>query len=360
MKWITGVIALFTVATAGCGGEPGELPESTEPVRVAASTSASATAVTTAPGSVVATRQAQLATRIAGTIRSVAVDIGAEVTEGQVLVRLDTRDVEARIASAEASSRLARQWHQRITALAEDGAATAQELDDANARLEMAEAALRDARAQLTYVVLRAPFSGVITARHTDPGNLAGPGMPVLEMIATDDLKIEADLPGELAGRVSVGDRIGVYQPESGLRYAARISHAVPALEQSSRRFRIEARFESEVEALQGMPPGTFVRVELEEPTSTTRWIPTDAVVSRGQLRGVFVVDGNELRLRWVRLGEQFGGAIELLAGPGPDALLVRNPGTSFVDGQPVGDVRRVEWLPPFMSQRAASMEVGQ
>ncbi len=354
------MIALLTIGAAACGGEPGELPASSEPVAVSASTSASGTAVTTAPASVVATRQAQLATRIAGTIRSVAVDIGADVTEGQALVRLDKRDVDARIASAEASAQLARQWHQRITALAEDGAATAQELDDASARLEMADAALRDARAQLAYVVLRAPFSGVITARHADPGNLTVPGMPVLEMIGSGDLKIEADLPGELAGRVAVGDLIGVYQPESGARYSARISRAAPALERSSRRFRIEARFESETRALQGMPPGTFVRIELDEPASTTRWIPTDVVVSRGQLRGVFVVEHEELRLRWVRLGEQVGEAIELLAGPGPDRLMVRNPAPSLVDGQPVADVRKVDWHPPFATPQTARTEAGQ
>ena len=338
MKRIAGIIALAAVAAA-CGGEPGELPPSSEAADVIASTSASATGITTAPGTVLATRQAELATRISGTIRNVAVDIGAEVREGQALVSLDTRDIDARIASAEAAAQLARQWHTRIAALAEEGAATAQELDDATARLEMSEAALREATAQ------------------RNPGDLAVPGMPVLQMIATDALKIEADLPGELAGRTSVGDRIAVYQPETGARYAAQVTRVVPAVERSSRKFRIEARFESELAALGSIPPGSFVRVEFEEQTTTTRWIPDDAVVSRGQLRGVFVVDGDELRLRWVRLGTRIGTSVELLAGPPAGALLVRDPAPGLVDGQPVGNVRRQDWQPPFTGQRTANRE---
>ncbi|HSG81351.1 MAG TPA: efflux RND transporter periplasmic adaptor subunit [Gemmatimonadota bacterium] len=354
-----GIIALVTVAAA-CGGEPGELPATHEPADVEVSTSVSATGITTAPGTVVATRQAELATRTSGTIRNVAVDIGAEVAEGQVLVSLESRDIEARIASAEAAAQLARQWHQRIAALAVDGAATAQELDDARARLDMAEAARRDATAQRSYAVLRAPFAGVITARMSDPGDLALPGQPVLQLIATDALKIEADLPGELSGRVAVGDVIGVFDPESGSRYPARVTRVVPAVELSSRRFRIEARFDADLEALQTLSPGTFVRIELDQPSTTTRWIPADAVLRRGQLTGVFVVDGSELRLRWVRTGERLQGSVELLAGPAGDALLVRNPAPSFVDGHPVGNVRRVDWQPPFTGQRAANREGGR
>jgi RND family efflux transporter MFP subunit len=359
MKRIAGIIALAAVAAA-CGGEPGELRHSSEPADVIASTSASAAGITTAPGTVLATRQAALATRISGTIRNVAVDIGAEVREGQALVSLEARDIDARIASAEAAAQLARQWHARIAALTEEGAATAQELDDANARLEMAEAALRDASAQRNYVVLRAPFSGVITARRADPGDLAVPGMPVLQMIATDALKIEADLPGELAGRIAVGDRVGIYEPETGARFVAFVTRVVPAVERASRRFRIEARFESESAALQTMPPGSFVRIELNEPTTITRWIPDDAVVSRGQLSGVFVVDGDELRLRWVRLGERLGSSVELLAGPAADALLVRDPAPGLVDGQPVGNVSRQDWQPPFTGQPTANREGGR
>jgi RND family efflux transporter MFP subunit len=345
------------LGVAACGGEPGELPHSSEPVDVRASRPVSSYGLVTAPGTVVAEEQAELATRMSGRIRRVHVDIGTTVSTGDRLVSLESDEIDARIRSAEAAAELARQWHERISALAADGAATAQELDDAKARLEMAEAGLRDARAQREYVILRAPFFGVITARRADAGDLAVPGVPILEMIGSGALKIEADLPAELAGQLAVGDRIEVHWPETSQRFAAQLTRAVPAVERASRRFRIEGRFVVDSTGLPAIPPGSFVRLEFGERASTTRWIPADAVVSRGQLTGVFVVEGDELRLRWIRVGRRLGASVEMLAGPSADALLVREPATTFVDGQPVGSVQSASWTPPFADLQTARTE---
>jgi RND family efflux transporter MFP subunit len=358
MMWIKGAIAVLLVAAgAGCRGESGELPAGEEPVDVAVSTAVASHAVMAIPATVVATEEAALATRISGTIRRMRADIGANVSSGQALAELDTKEVNARISSAEAGEQLARQWHERIASLAVDGAATAQELDDAEARLGMAEAALGDARAQRDYVVLRAPFAGVVTGRMADPGDLALPGVPILRMIGTEGLKVEADLPADLAGRLAVGTDVTVLRLETARRYPARITRIVPAIERSSRRFRIEARFEATPAGLPDIPPGTFVRMELDQPAASTRWIPADAVVNRGQLRGVFVVEAEHLRLRWVRLGQQIDETIELLAGPPHQALLVRQPNLAFKDGQPVGTVRRIDWTPPLPAQQATRPE---
>lgn len=353
MKWITAVPTFaLVVSAAACGGEPGELPARPEPVDVTVSVSVASRGVVAFPATVVASEQAELATRISGTIRRVMVDIGSRVSPGEALATLDTKEIEARIGRAQAAAELARQWHERIAALARDGAATAQELDDAKARLEMAEAALRDTRAQRDYVVIRAPFAGVITARAADPGDLAVPGVPILVMIGEGPLEIEADLPAELAGRLSAGQRLLVQRPGSAGRHLARLTRIVPAVERASRRFRIEARLEPD-SGITDLSPGTFVRLEFETPATTTRWIPADAVLARGQLRGVFVLDGEELRLRWVRLGRRRGDAVELLAGPAQGAPLVRAPAPDLVDGQPVGRVREVEWAPRLAPERS-------
>lgn len=358
MKWISGTLGLTAVlAVAACGGEPGELNPSSTPVDVAASTPVTSRGLITAPGTVVAEEEAQLATRASGRISRVYVDIGATVAAGDPLVALNSDEIDARIGSAEAAAELARQWYSRIAALEEDGAATAQELDDANARLEMAEAALRDVRAQRDYVILRAPFPGVITERRADPGDLAVPGVPLLKIIGSGGIKIEADLPADLAGQLRVGDRIGIHRPESAERFAAHITRLVPAVERASRRFRVEAHFDADSTGLPAIPPGTFVRVELSERSATTRWIPADVVVSRGQLTGVFVVEGSELRLRWIRLGQRFGEAVEMLAGPDGEPLLVRDPAPTLVDGQPTGRVQRRAWQPPLAGLRTVSRE---
>ncbi len=357
MKWIRGISVAATLAAVGCGGEPGALPEREAAVEVEVSTAVASRSLVGVPGTVLATEEAELATRISGTIRRVDVDIGSRVTRGDALVVLDTGEIDARIAGAEAAAELARRSHRRIAALAVDGAATEQELDDAAARLEMAEAALRDARAQREYVALRAPFGGVITARMADPGDLAVPGVPILALTGTAGLKVTADLPAELSGRLAIGDAVTVVRPESGHRHPARVTRVVPAVEPSTRRFRVEARFDTQATAPPEIPPGTFVRVEFDEPTSTTRWIPTDVIKPRGQLNGVFVVENDTLRLHWVRLGQRLEGAVELLAGPPVGALLVRAPSPELADGRPVVIARRSEWVPEFVEQRPVSVE---
>jgi hypothetical protein len=79
--------------------------------------------------------------------------------------------------------------------------------------------------------------------------------------------------------------------------------------------------------------PGSFVRVELSGQGGIATWIPADAVVRRGQLAGVFVLQEDVVRLRWIRLGLQRSAAVEVLAGLDGDARVVRSPAPHLTDG---------------------------
>jgi hypothetical protein len=105
----------------------------------------------------------------------------------------------------------------------------------------------------------------------------------------------------------------------------------------------VEARFVEGTVPV-GLVPGTYARLGVPGEGESVRWIPTDALVQRGQLRGVYVVEGDELRLRWVRLGETRGDAVELLAGPSGPLLIVRNPDPTLFDGRPVGETIVETW----------------
>lgn len=338
-RWIL-LVLLVTPLLAGCDrGEPGAMAADGEPANVVVTAPVVQPDVARFPAEVRAARKADLATRMAGTIVRVNVDVGSRVTRGDLLVLLDAVDVEARISRAGAAERQARQWHDRIQSLEADGAATPQELDDAVARLEMATASLTETEAQLSYAVLRAPFSGVITRRFAEPGDLATPGFSVLTIVAEGSIKIVADLPGELERSLKTGDPLRVVDPASGLSHEASVTRISPALDRASRRFRLEAHLAEDSGAR--LLPGTFVRLELEGETPQGRWIPQDALVRRGQLTGVFTLDGEELRLNWIRAGLRRGSEIEVLAGLPGDASVVRRPVSNLVDGQPVGTVTR-------------------
>lgn len=345
------VLITATLGLAACASEePGRIPRASEPVDVTVSAALRAPAVESFPASVTSERTAEIATRMSGTVGRVLVDVGSQVRRDQPLVELDANDVNARVTAAQAQERLARASHRRVENLARDGAASQQELDQATAAFEAAAAMLAEAEAQEAYAVVRAPFDGVVTARSVDAGDLALPGQPLFVLVAPGALKVVAELPAQRAGTLRVGETIAVRLDGSDAPVAARVTRVVPALGGSSRTFRVEA-------ALQGAPagaiPGAYARLELVRSGEGPRWVPEDAVVDRGQLTGVFAVEADTLRLRWVRLGQRRGGAVELLAGPVGELAVVRHPGADLFDGRPVGKRSEEGWVAPGVTSDA-------
>jgi RND family efflux transporter MFP subunit len=342
------IIVMMSLLAGACAAdEPGAIHHSETPVDVVVSEASVSTGLQTFPATLVARNEADLATRMAGTILDLPVDVGDPVREGQVLVRLDGSDIQARIAGAEANVELARRSFERVQNLERDGAASRQELDQAQASLTAAEAGLRDARAQAGYTELRAPFDGTVTRRLAQAGDLAAPGRPILRITGLSALKVEADLPAEMAGRVAPGDTLALVRPGAGERASfAVVERVSPALEAGSRRFRVEAALASS--EADDFLPGAYVRVGVPSGEAPVQWIPSDALVVRGQLTGVYVVDSatgaDEVRLHWVRTGERRGDGIELLAGPRPGARIVRRPDVGLFDGRAVSGTRVEAW----------------
>lgn len=338
---------ILSAGAAACGG--GSAPperEAPAPADVTVSSVDTGSVDQAVPATVEAASTADVATRTSGTVEQVRVDVGSRVRRGDTLVVLDDRDVEARIERAEAALAQARAYHRRIESLAGDGAATPQELDDAEAGLRKARSALEEARAQRAYVVLRAPFDGVVTRRSVDPGELASPGRPVLTLLEAGSVKIVADLPAALAPTVEAGTPVTVVEPGSGRSAPAEIVRVSPAVEASTRQFRVEARFTGSGDVGLTVGPGSFVRLRLAGHGPPSVWAPADALLRRGQLTGVYVLRADTLRLRWVRTGESRGDAVEALAGLRPGEQVVRNPSGRLTDGTPAGDVTRRDWTP--------------
>lgn len=333
------LLALGVIA-AGCGGEePGRLPLAPEPADVSVSVLGRAPAVLSLPAAVMSERSAEVATRVAGTVERVHVDLGARVRRGDPLVTLDGGDVDARVAAAQARETLAERTFTRIDNLARQGAASRQERDAAEAALEEARAGRREAEAQEAYSVVRAPFDGVVTARAVDAGDLASPGVPLVALVAPGALKVVADVPASLRSGVRQGMPLRV--TGGAVTVEARVERVVPTLVGASRTFRLEALVP---DAAGGLVAGAWARIELEDEDTGARWVPADAVVTRGQLTGVFTVESDTLRLRWIRLGRRRDDAIELLAGPRGAVTVVRRPDVGLWDGRPVGSVRQEAW----------------
>ena len=331
--------ALLALGLQACGGASHEATEvpSRDPVAVTVSDAWRASASRAYPARIEAGREADVATRASGRLQGVPVDVGDRVRAGQVVARLDGGDVTARIESAEAHFALAERTHGRVARLAAQGAASAHELDQAVAALEAARAGVAEARVQAGYVEVTAPFAGVVTARMAEPGDLAVPGRPVLRIQGEGQLVVVADLPMDARSLVEVGTELVVR--DGGAMASVTVSRVVPSLDPASRRFRVEARLGADAE----WPAGAVVSLELEGAGGGSLWVPEDAVVRRGQLAGVFAIESDTVRLRWLHLGRRVDGSVEVLAGPVGDLTVVRRPTPEIVDGAPVSSVTREE-----------------
>jgi len=343
---------------AACGSEePGLIPTRHEPVDVVVSAAQQASSMEAFPATVVSDRTAEIATRISGTVERVHVDVGSFVHAGDPIITLDNADISARVSAAQAGLELSERSFRRLTNLAADGAASASELDLATAALASARGMSADAQAQMAYAVVRAPFDGVITLRSVDPGDLASPGTPLLTLMAPGALKVVWDLPAGRAGVLSVGDIVNVELPNLDSLVPARVMRISPALDPRSRTFRVEAQLDP---GAAPVVPGSFVRVTIPGDGSGSTWIPEDAVITRGQLSGVMVVEDGTLRLRWIRLGQHANGAVEVLAGTRQGIAVVRRPSNRLEDGMPVGQTTPEAWTPTGAHVPTADGEGGQ
>jgi RND family efflux transporter MFP subunit len=323
MKTRSVIVPLSAVVLA-CGQappppEPNAPAPQVEAYRVAV---AGDSGVYRAAGSVRASQRAELATRLAGTIEGVRVRAGDRVAAGQVLLTLDAASPEAGLSQARAALDLAARTLRRMERLHADSAVPLAQLDAARAAHDQAEAQVRAARVEQGYAALRAPFAGVVTARLTDPGDLATPGRPLLVIEAAGRREIVVGVPDELAARITRGLVVPVRIGSSERRVEARVLAVVPAADAGTRT--VEVR----LDAGEALIPGAAAVAEFPLGPLPTILIPDRTLLRRGPLVGVLLFRSDStVRLRWIRVGRVEGGQAEVLAGLEAADLIVLSPG---------------------------------
>ncbi|MCA9738128.1 MAG: efflux RND transporter periplasmic adaptor subunit [Gemmatimonadota bacterium] len=277
------------------------------------------------------TARAELATRVMARVTAVDAELGARVSAGQPLLRLGLEDIAAARQRAAAAVRLAeaaeaeaRRHDARMdTLLAQDAVARVQRdqaalgLTKAEADLAMARSAQAEVEAQAAYAEIRAPFAGVVVARSVDPGDLAAPGMPLLVVERAGAREAVLHVPVDAAAGLAVGDTIPV---ESGARSAEAVITAVSGgADPMTRTVEMKAALPAD------WPTGTALTARVPTGTRSGLAVPESAIVRRGQLTGVQVVEDGRAVLRWVRLGRTFpDGRHEVLSGLEPGERIVR------------------------------------
>jgi membrane fusion protein, multidrug efflux system len=291
-----------------------------------------------APASVVAVERATLSTRVAATVSAVNFREGQQVKKGQVVLALADPDLRGAVSAAETGLAAAMAQEQRIRTLLAQRAATQAELDQATAQRAQAEAGATAARTNLGYAQLRAPFTGTVRARKVEPGDLVGPGQPLMDLEG-EALELSASLSEAEARGLALGQSVP-FEAE-GARGTATITALTPGGDPVTHRRTVRARVARAEGALQA---GAFARLQLpgvarqaasSDQAGARVWVPRSALVERGDLTGVFVAAGGRAELRWIALGDPVGDGVAVRAGLKQGEQIVDAPG-ALRDGQAV------------------------
>jgi RND family efflux transporter MFP subunit len=277
-------------------------------------------------GVVEAVNKSTVSAQTAGRVQEVMVDVNDFVEAGSPIVRLRNTEQRAGLDQAEASLREARArfdqakaeynrvrkiYDRKLVSKADMDAATAS-FDAAKARLASAEAGVDQAKEQLVYTVVVAPYSGIVLERHVDMGESVRPGAPLLTGFSLDHLRVVANIPQRLIVPVRKNSRARVLLPEGRGGVQAESLTFFPFADPDSNVFKVRVYLP---EKTAGLYPGMFVKTAFGIGETSRLVVPRQAVVYRGEVTGVYVVKEGRVSLRQVRLGRTDADRVEVLAG---------------------------------------------
>ncbi|MGI6655868.1 MAG: efflux RND transporter periplasmic adaptor subunit [Desulfobulbus sp.] len=325
------VLIMLFAGRASLASEPATEPV---PAKVAAVpvTVQSVSPLQPVAASLRAKRQADIAPRVTGVISQLPVTLGSQVKRGELLVRIDAGEIEARRARTAARLAQARRNLEREQRLLSEEASTRETVRTMTDQLRIAQAEDNEARALADATAITAPFSGKIIRKEVEVGDLAAPGRVLLELEGEDRLQARADVPESLAPQLAVGHTLTVQVPGAGAEVQGVITEMSPAADPASRTVRV----------VLDLPPhpllrgGQFARLLLPGDPSPALMIPDSAIMAWGQMERVFVVRDNRAELRLVRSGNRQGNMTEILSGLNAEDIVIISNNRLLADGQPV------------------------
>ena len=332
----------FSVALllASCGSKNNETSgdEAVVTVKVNQVTENQTTPLLSVSGKIQSTNSADLSTRMMGYVNKVYVNVGDSVKKGQMLVSINSADpmaqkaqVDAAIAQATVAFNNAEKDYKRFQNLFADNSASQKEMDDMTAHYEIAKAQLEAAKqkknevnAQLAYTNITAPFSGTITNKYIEAGDMANPGMPLISIEVPNDYEVMAMVPETEISQIEKGISVDVLVKSINTSVKGKVKEVSTSAKNTGGQYLVKiALDETKAPILSGM----FTTVQF--PVTRTSGsqmvvVPSDAIIHDGQLTGIYTVSqSNTAILRWLRLGRTFGDQVEVLSGLSADETYI-------------------------------------
>lgn len=298
---------------------------------------------TVVPGSVVSDQKAQISSRLMGFIKDFEVKEGQEVKRGELLFSIDSTDVKSGILKASSGYQQAKAAlldakldFKRFKKLYEEESVSKQQFDKINLQYKIAQeqifsakTGLNQAKSQLRYANVTAPFDGVVVKKMASAGDLSAPGSPVLSLENKNSLSVETQVSHELYAALRLGDTAsilldGIEEPLEGVIYTM-----VSAADPKSRTHTVKLSLHE----ISNVNSGIFARVSFKRGERQTMMVPQTAILNRSGIEGVFVAEGDTAYFNMVRLGEIIGDNIEIKSGVNLADIVVVSNNKSLLNG---------------------------
>jgi RND family efflux transporter MFP subunit len=306
------------------------------------------------PGSTIAFTDTPIYARTNGYLRHWYFDIGARVKKGQLLVEIETPEVDqqlqqarADLETAQANMQLAKITSDRWQFLVKSGSVSKQETDQAVSNLAAQKAAVDASAANVgrleqlqSFERIYAPFDGVITQRNTDVGDLIDAGasaqpQQLFHMDAISVLRVYVPVPEVYAPAARVGASPALTLDEyPGETFQGKLVRTSDAIDASTRTLLVEVDIDNPSGKLL---PGAYVFVHLKLPMEIPSvTIPVGALLFRREGLQVAVVRNGQAELVAVKIGRDYGSTVEIVSGLQASDLVIQAPADSLVSGTPV------------------------
>ena len=288
--------------------------------------------------------EAAIYAKVAGYLKTIDVDKGDRVQQGQVVAILETPDLDKQVADAKAAYWLQSVTDKREQILVRQGVIAQQEADTAHANMLQAKATYEQLLAEQGYKDITAPFDGIVTARYVDPGALipqattSANGIPIISVATLSPLRVYADVPQSLALSVKNGDPATITSYELvGKQFKGDVIRHPDALDTASRTMLVEVDLPNKDHALL---PGMYAKLDITVSAAQSgSMVRDDALVFRDGKIFVPVVRDGHLHLVPVKLGYDNGNTVVVEGDIRGDDLVALNVGQAATDGEVVHPV---------------------
>lgn len=342
------LVVLLPLLLASCGGgEKGETPRAPVAVRTMTVAAVREAATVEASGSLRSGRETVISGKTMGTVTSIRKVAGDPVRKGEVLLVIDSRDVDGQIAQArgalaqaQAAAAIAQTNLQRFEQLFTRNAASQLELDQARFQAETAKGAVTQAEGSvatassyLSYAEIAAPFDGRVVDRLCEVGDMAAPGRPLMKIEDDRTLRLDVSLSESSLGAAVRGQTVKVRIPALGDRTLdGKVAEVVPALDPATRSFLVKIDLPTEP----GLRSGIYGRAAFQSGTRQAMRVPRASLRDRGGFTGVFVAEGGRATFRLITLSDLPSDNPEVLSGLSDGDRVILDPPASLEVGAPV------------------------